>query len=177
MAVIAKTINGKICLRTSAMVDILGITQQTLSLWDDQGCPKAARGWWSIKDVLAWKGLLPGGDTEEDQEKISLAQKKLEAEIKFKASKAEESEFKNAVLQGEYVKKEDVTDELQRFFVVLKRSMISYSRIVATEVSGYVDAITTRRIENLIKDSTMGALEQISIDGVYEPKKNIRKGR
>lgn len=177
MAEIAKEINGKVCLRTSAMIEILGITQQSMSLWEEQGCPKAARGWWAIKDVLAWKGLVTstGFSSEEDKEKISLATKKLEAEIKFKEQKAEESELKNAIARGEYVKKEEITAELQRFFVVMKRSMMGYSRTIATELSAHVDILTARKIEKMVSEVTIDALEQISIDGVYEPPKKKKK--
>lgn len=173
-AAVAKIINGKVCLKTSAMCEILGITHQAMSQWEDQGCPKAARGWWSIKDVLAWRGLVTasGINTSEDAEKINLSQKKLEAEIKLKEQKAEESVFKNAIARGEYIRKEEITAELQRYFISLKMSMTGFSRMIATELSAYVDILTARKIEKLITEVTMDALEQISIDGVYEPSKN-----
>lgn len=169
----AKMINGKICLTTAALTETLGITQQSLSLWEQNGCPKEVRGWWSLKDVLTWKGLItPGGlNTEDGVEKVSWNQKKLEAEAKLKEEKAKEAEFKNSINQGEYIRKEEVTAELQRFFVVLKRSMMGYSRRIATELSSFVDSVTARRIEKMITELTTDALEQISIDGVYTPSK------
>lgn len=177
MAEIAKMINGKVCLKTAAICDILGITHQAMSQWEDQGCPKASRGWWSIKDVLAWRGMVsPSGlNTAEEVEKISLAQQKLEAEVLLKKNKAEESEFKNAVVRGEYIKKTDITSELQRFFVTLKMSMSGFSRMIATELSAYVDVLTARKIEKMISEVTMDALEQISINGVYEASKNKKR--
>jgi len=166
----AKMINGKICLTTTAMTDVLGITQQALSLWKSQGCPQEMRGWWSIRDVLTWKGLLTnsGLQTEENAEKTSWTQKKLEAEAKLKEQKAAEAEFKNAIIRGDYIRKEEITAELQRFFVVLKRSMLGYSRRIATELAAYVDTVTARRIEKMITELTFDALEQLSIDGVYK---------
>lgn len=168
---IAKFINGKLCVTTSALSEILGVTQQTLSFWESQGCPKEARGWWSPRDVLIWKGLITptGAKTEEEAGELSLTRKKLAAEAKLKEQKANEAEFKNAIARGEYMRKEEITAELQRFFVVLKRSMLGYSRRIATEVSPYVDSVTARRIEKMITELTMDALEQISIDGVYTP--------
>lgn len=167
---LAKVINGKVCLTTAAMVDTFCISQQTLSFWESQGCPKEARGWWSIRDVLEWKGVLSslGIKTDEDNNKISWNQKKLEAEAKYKEEKAKEAEFKNAINEGEYISKEYVTSELERFFVVLKRSLTGYSRRIATELSGFVDSIEVRRIEKMITELTMDALEQFSIDGVYK---------
>lgn len=172
---ITKMINGKLCLSTAAMTETLGISQQTLSFWESQGCPKEARGWWSIKDILEWKGVLSalGIKTEEDNNKVSWNQKKLEAEAKFKQEKAKEAEFKNDIAEGNYIRKEEITSQLQRLFTVLKRSLNGFSRRIATELAAYLDPITTRKIEKMIAEMTADALEQLSIDGVYKtPKKS-----
>lgn len=173
----AKYVNGKPCMTTTALSDVLGITQQTLSLWESQGCPKEVRGWWSLKDVLTWKGLItPSGVKSEEQVKeISMISKKLAAETKFKEQKADEAEFKNDIARGEYILKEEVTAELQRFFIILKRSMMGYSRRIATELSAFVDPSEARRMEKMISELTVDALEQISIDGIYKPKKKRAK--
>lgn len=170
---LAKVINGKVCLTTAAMTETFKISQQTLSFWEGQGCPKEARGWWSIKDVLEWKGVLTslGVKSEEDQEKVSWNQKKLEAEAKYKSAKAEEADFKNAINQGEYIKKDDVQHQLEKCFVVLKRSMTSLSRRIANEVSGYLDPLETRKIEKNIMELITDGLEQLAVDGVYQAKK------
>lgn len=97
--------------------------------------------------------------------------KKLKWEAELKKLKAEEAEFKNAIVRGEYISKDEITAELQRFFIVLKRSMLGYSRRIAVEVSPYVEPITARRIEKMVQELTLDALEQISIDGIYEPPK------
>lgn len=173
----AKYVNGKPCLTTAAMIEVLGITQQALSLWESQGCPKEARGWWSLKDVLAWKGLITptGVKNEEQAAETSLTRKKLAAETKFKEQKADEAEFKNAIARGEYILKEEITAELQRFFIVLKRSMLGYSRRIATELSAFVEIDQARRMERMVSELTLDALEQISIDGIYKaPKKKAR---
>lgn len=167
----AKFINGKPCVTTAVMSEILCITQQALSIWESHGCPKEARGWWSPRDVLIWKGLITstGVKTDESAGDVSLNHKKLAAEAKLKEQKADEAELKNAIARGEYIRKEEITAELQRFFIVIKRSMLGYSRRVATEISPYVDSVTARRIEKMITELTTDALEQISIDGVYTP--------
>lgn len=172
-----KIIDGKICLTTAALADVLGVDPRTIQEWNSRDCPKAARGWWSIRDVLVWRGLInPGGvNTEEEAKKISWTQRKLEFEARLKEQKAEEALFKNAVTKGEYVRKEDVTAELQRFFVVFKRSVLGIPRRIATELGTYVDAITARRMERAMTELIYDALEQLSIDGVYKaPKKKVQ---
>jgi hypothetical protein len=175
--VFCKMINGKVCLNTAVMADVLGIEQRTLQEWSTRECPKEARGWWSIKDVLTWRGLLtPGGlKTDEQAEEVSISHKKLTAEATLKDIKAKEAQLKLSIVQDEYISKEEITAELQRFFVVIKRSMLGYSRMIGTEISPFVDPVNARRIEKMITELTLDALEQISIDGVYKPPKKKAK--
>lgn len=171
-----KEIDGKICVTTQELCDQMGISRNTLTEWEDKGCPKAARGWWPIWDLLKWRGLIGSGvKTEGDLEDMALAQQKLYYEAEYKKHQTDKVAFENAVARGEYIKKEDITAELQRFFVVLKRSMMGYSRKIATELSAFVDVMAARKIEKMISELTKDALGQFSIDGVYSPKKTKEK--
>ncbi len=158
-----KIIEDKICLSTASMCETFNINKSTLKRWSDDGCPKAARGWWPIREVLEWRGLVnaSGIQTENDVEKLSLREQKLYYEAKYKQAQSESAAFKNAIERGEYVLKDEITAELKRFFVVLKRSMLGYSRRIATEISPYVDAITARRIEKMITELTVNALQYL----------------
>lgn len=167
-------LDGKFCVTTAELCAQFGVNRKTIADWGNKGCPRAARGWWLLWDVLRWRGLIgaSGAKTEAQADESSLAIKKLKYEAELKKQKAEEATFDNAIARGEYIRKEEITAELKRFFVVMKRSMLGYSRRIATEVSPYVDAITARRIEKMVTELTIDALEQISIDGVYKaPKK------
>jgi len=168
-----KIINDRICLSTAAMCEVFNIDKSTLKRWSDDGCPKVARGWWPLKEVLEWRGLVSaaGIKTEKDIEKLSLKEQKLYFEAKYKQAQSEAAEFKNAIQRGEYIPKDEIIAELQRFFIVLKRSMLGYSRRIATEISPFVDAIEARRIEKMITELTNDALEQLSIDGIYKAPK------
>lgn len=172
-----KTIDDKFCVSTGELCAQLGINRKTLTDWEARGCPKAARGWWPLWDILRWKGVIGGGKIidEAEAEEISLATKKLKYEAELKKQKAEEATFENAIARGEYILKDEITATLKRFFVVLKRSMLGYSRRIATEVSPYVDSITARRIEKMVTDLSLDALEQISINGIYTPPKKKAK--
>lgn len=171
-----KEIDGKLCVSTNELCDRLGIARKTLSEWEEKGCPKACRGWWPLWDLLKWRGLVGNGVKSEDEvEEISLQVKKLKYEAELKKQKAEEATFENAVARNEYIRKEEATAELQRFLTVLKRSMLGYSRKVATEVGAFVDAGEARRIEKMITELTMDALGQLSLDGVYTATKKKAK--
>ncbi len=171
-----KEIDGQVCVCTQELCEKLGIARKTLTEWEGKGCPKSARGWWPIWELLKWRGLIGNGvKDEEDVAGMSIATKKLKYEMDLKREQAEKAEFANAVIRGEYISKESVTAELQRFFVILKRSMFGYSRKIANELSGIVDSITARKIEKMITELTVDALEQLSIDGVYTATKKKKE--
>ena len=70
-----KIIDGKTCVPTSFLTEIFGVTPKTLASWAKDGCPKSDRGWWPIREVIAWR--MDGSGTGEDLEKMSLKDRKL----------------------------------------------------------------------------------------------------
>ncbi|QWU18563.1 hypothetical protein KP014_28380 [Paenibacillus sophorae] len=89
----------------------------------------------------------------------------------MKEQQAEAAALRNAVAKGEYIRKDEVVSELQRFFTTLKRSMVGYSRKVAMEVAPFVEPDLVRVIEQNITDTTNTVLLQLSVRGVYHAKK------
>lgn len=166
-----KIIDGIMCASTSEMCEKIGIDRKTLNEWSAKGCPKAARGWWPIFEVLAWRGILnKKGDSDgmAGNDEYSINIKKLKLDTELKKEKVENARFKNELDRGEYVKKSDVIYEIKRVLTVLKRSMTGYSRKIAGDISPYVSDIDVRRIERMIADDTNNVLRQISINGVYK---------
>jgi len=108
--------------------------------------------------------------TENDIDKMSISEKKTYYDGKVKEAQLEALNLKNKIAQGEYIAKEEIVAELQRFLVVLKKSMTSFSRKIAADLSHIVDSTEARRMGKLISDTTANVLEQLSIDGVYEAK-------
>jgi len=168
-----KIIAGKVCVTTSALYEIFDVNESTLVRWAEKGCPKVQRGWWSIKDVLEWRSAT--FDKEKDIEEMNFSEKKVYYEGKLKEAQLEAIDLKNKIAKGEYIEKDVIVKELQRFFTILKRSMSGYSRKIAAELSHLVDTSDARRMERLINEVTNNVLEQISIDGVYEAKKTGKK--
>lgn len=110
-------------------------------------------------------------------EEKTLAQQKLEAEIRYKSLQAEMQDIKNRISKGEYLDREEVIGELGRYFTMLKRSLTGLARKLATEVGPFVDAITARRVERHLSEIINEALEQMSIEGVYEPARRKKKAK
>lgn len=168
-----KFIDDKLCITTSELCNRLDISRKTLAEWSDKGCPKSARGWWPVWEVLAWRGILTTEETISESkmkgtDEYSLNLRKLKYETEYKKQKAEEATFENEIARGEYINKNEIVMELKRFLTVLKRSMLGYSRKVANEVSPYVENDVTRRIEKMITELSMDALDQLSINGIYK---------
>ena len=144
--------------------------QIDLTYWTNNGCPKEDHGWWCLSDILRWRGLVGGGiRTEAQADAIALKEQKLKADTDLKKIAAASAAIKLGELKGKYVSGEEITDTLQRFFVVLKRSLLTLGRRVSVEVAAHVDPVTARRIEKMVNEVITDGLKEISIDGVYTP--------
>lgn len=169
----AKMIDGALCIATSELCEVLDVHRNTIAQWERSGMPKKARGWYSLKEVIFWvmdnRGVKKNQD---DEEGMTLSQQKLKYEAQLKEQQAEAATLKNAIAKGEYIKREDVVSELQRFLVSLRRSMGGFSRKIAMEVAPYVEPDQVRMIEQSISDTTNAALLQLSVRGVYDAKKD-----
>ncbi|MFB4326020.1 hypothetical protein RB298_27220 [Priestia sp. BR_2] len=169
----AKMIDGALCIATSELCEVLDVHRNTIAQWERSGMPKKARGWYSLKEVISWvmdnRGVKKNQD---DEEGMTLSQQKLKYEAQLKEQQAEAATLKNAIAKGEYIKREDVVSELQRFLVSLRRSMGGFSRKIAMEVAPYVEPDQVRMIEQSISDTTNAALLQLSVRGVYDAKKD-----
>lgn len=159
-----KIVDEKICITSSALYKLLEINESTLVDWGQKGCPKVARGWWAISEVLRWRGLIGTGGikTSENLEDENLQELKLKAEIKYKESQIVINDFKNAISQGEYHKATDCNADMNYQFAVLKRLLLGLSRTIATDLSGFVEQTHCRRMENMVNERIKDWLRQVS---------------
>ena len=107
-----KIIASKVCVSTSALLEILEVNESTLVRWAEKGCPKVQRGWWSIKDVLDWRNASFKAMTENDIDKMSIAEKKTYYDGKVKEAQLEALNLKNKIAQGDYIAKDEIVEEL-----------------------------------------------------------------
>jgi len=164
----------RIIVSTKMLCEILDVSDRTLTNWRRQGLTQHSRGWWDLKHVLKWRGEIYNADTEASKA-ISLQQKKLEAEIAFKEAQSELAKLKTDIANGKYIEKELVEAELSRFFVIFKKSAMALPRRLANQVSSYVEPLEARRIEKTLSDTVNDALNQMSVDGVYNAKGKAKK--
>lgn len=161
--------DDKIIVRTRALANLLDVSDRNFTDWKREGLTQYKRGWWDLKNVLKWRGNIYNADTEETKA-VDLQQKKLEAEVAFKQAQAELTKMKNDIAGGKYVERDLVEIELARFFLVFKKSALHIPRKLAGHLSGHVDPVESRKLEAQMAEIIIDALEQMSVDGVYDAK-------
>lgn len=75
------------------------------------------------------------------------------------------------IAEGKYIEKEIVEAELTRFFLVFKKSAMMLPRKLIGFITGYLDPMELRKVEKQISELINDALNQMSVDGVYNAKK------
>ena len=166
-----KTVDGASCVSSKVICEAFGVSRETLSSWvNKKEAPKACTGWYPLRDFIKWYIDMKVQPKNDDVENMTSTQRKTYYESLLKAEQARSAEFKNAIQEGEYIAKDEVVTELQRFFMSLKRTMEGYSRKIAMEVSPYVSPESVREIEKNITEVTRKVLKEMSVRGVYSAK-------
>ena len=90
---------------------------------------------------------------------------KLRAEVDLKQSQGELHRIKTAITKGEYLPVEEVQDDYERFFVVLKKFMSAVPARVGGTLTGYVDPVVQRRIEKDLQTELSAMLRTFVVAG------------
>lgn len=167
--------DGRVLVTTNKLCSLLDITDKTLTNWKRSGCEQHSRGWWDLKEVLKWRGTIQVGEDAASKKGVNLQQKKLEWEVAYKEAQTENTRMKNDLAEGKYVEREFVEMELSRFFLVFKKSTTALTRKLGNMIGSYMQPLEARRAENEIAETINDALEQMSVEGVYNVKKTRRK--
>ena len=166
--------DGKVLISTSRLCSLLDIVDKTLTNWKRQGLKQHSRGWYDLQHVLKWRGIIQSSESKEGVKTTNLQQKKLEAEVAFKEAQAELTRIKTDIADGKYIEREIVQAELARFFLVFKKSAMGMPRKLAGSIAAFIEPMEARRIEQELNETVNDALEQMSVDGVYNAKKKKR---
>lgn len=174
-----KMIDEKICFSTAALSQLFNLDPRTIQAWGTKGCPKADRGWWALRDVMEWKGYI-GANGAHDPKKVDemkLYEQKLHFDTQLKKAQMEALQLKNDINLGVYLLRSEAAEDVSRFLGVLKRSLTGLSRKISIEIGNYVDPLTARKVEHLLGEEITNALEQMSVDGVYDSKAKKKKSK
>lgn len=116
------------------------------------------------------------GKTEHAEKFLELQEKKLKVDIALRESQGELHRLKTAIEQGKYIAVEEVTADLQRFMVQMKKWAMSLPvKLADAAKSGTnMDPIEVRRFEKNAQTDVRRYLEAFVVAGVTElpsPKK------
>ena len=175
-----KTNDGKTSVPTTFLTEIFGVTPKTLASWAKDGCPKADRGWWPTREVIAWR--IDGSGNKEDLDNMSLKDRKLYWEALLKKAQTENRELENGIKRGDYIEKQVVADELTAFFVALKQALLLLPRKIGILASKSVELDVAKEMEHevsevvhdVLAEWSQGKLSELD-SGQYENTEAARK--
>ena len=99
-----------------------------------------------------------------------LKESKLKAEIALKESQGELHRLRTEIAQGNYISVDEVKADYSRFFIVLKNFMLAIPGKMAGRLSGFVDPVEVREIENELQKETKNMLSSFVLRAVTEKK-------
>jgi len=108
---------------------------------------------------------------EKNDENSKLKDDKLQVEIALKESQLEIHQLKTKIAQGEYISKEDVKLDYQRFFVVFKKFAMAIPSRIGGIIAGYVEPVVARGIEKDMKREIDDMLRTFIVAGESGDKK------
>ncbi len=120
---------------------------------------------------------------ERSDKEAELKEQKLRADVALKESQGELHRLRTEIAQGNYISVEEVKADYSRFFIVFKNFALSIPGKMAGRLSGFIDPVEVREIENelqkevkkLLSDFVSRAVvEKAEPEDVTKPKKRGR---
>ncbi len=114
---------------------------------------------------------------ESKSKEAELKEKKMNAEIALKESQGELHRLRTEIAQGNYIAIEEVKADYSRFFIVFKNFALSIPSKLSGRLSGAVDPVEVRSIENDLQKEIKKLLNEFVSRAVTENKKpeNVTK--
>lgn len=108
---------------------------------------------------------------ESKSREAELKEKKMNAEIALKESQGELHRLRTEIAQGNYIAIEEVKADYSRFFIVFKNFALSIPSKLSGRLSGAVDPVEVRSIENDLQKEIKKLLNEFVSRAVTENKK------
>lgn len=100
-----------------------------------------------------------------------LKEQKLRAEVALKESQGELHRLRTEIAAGKYISVEEVKLDYSRFFVVLKKFVLSIPNKMSGRLAGYADPVEVRQIEKDLQKEATKILKNFVVAAVVEPDK------
>ena len=105
---------------------------------------------------------------EKSDTEAKLKEQKLRADVALKESQGELHRLRTEIAQGNYISVEEVKADYSRFFIVFKNFALSIPGKLAGRLSGFVDPVEVREIENELQKEIKGLLDDFVSRAVVE---------
>lgn len=106
----------------------------------------------------------------------NLREQKLRAEVALKESQGELHRLRTEIAAGKYISVEEVKIDYSRFFVVLKKFVLSIPSKLAGRIAGYVDPVETRQLEKDLQKEANKILSSFVLSATTEQPKEKTNG-
>ena len=106
---------------------------------------------------------------------VELKQQKLEAEVALKESQAELHRIKTEIATGDYISKEEVSLDYQKFFSVFKRFALQLPARLVSIVSDQIKTAEASRAEKEMTDEVARMLRAFIVAGNEPPAEEPEK--
>lgn len=97
-----------------------------------------------------------------------LKEQKLRAEIALKESQGELHKLKTEIAAGQYISIDEIKMDYSRFFVSFKKFAMSIPNRLAGRLSGFVDPVEVRKIEQEMQKDVTKLLNSFVISATVE---------
>jgi phage terminase Nu1 subunit (DNA packaging protein) len=99
-----------------------------------------------------------------------LKEQKLRAEVALKESQGELHRLRTEIAAGSYISVEEVKLDYDRFFISFKKFAMSLPSKLAGRLTGFVDPVEVRQIENELQKETTKLLKSFVVSATIETK-------
>lgn len=145
---------------TGVLCHIYGITPGALTKWKNGGCPQTKRGWYNLREVVAWRDA---GTTVDAVKAGDLRTAKLAIDVQYRKTKSQKEQLLLDILKGQYYSKEDVEDGWSRRALELKTALLNWSKTLPMDLIG----LDVPEMEHALYKKTCELLEEFCRNGAY----------
>lgn len=110
--------------------------------------------------------LIKKNSGKEKADINQLLEQKLRAEISLKEAQGELHEMKNEIARGNYLSREEVRLDYSRFFLNFKKFALSIPPRVAGNISGRLEPLEVRAVEQDIQNEITKLLNAFVVAGI-----------
>lgn len=146
--------NGKLLVKSSALAEIEGITQRTISNYRTRGIPTENQQWFDYVKVRKWlreqEGLIK---IEEEGSDINWKQRQLIAETRLKEAKANKEELDFKKIKGETITIKKAQEGLFLFLNQFRFYYTHLSKDILNKIESFVPKRELHKVFVEIRDT------------------------